>query len=399
MVYINITDLIKLTIFWSLLIIDKKLYPYLFNIHPFYLPNKKTILSIDKSKKKELKKGRIYLDKCLRENNHKKFKYIKQPEASVIIPLYNCESTIKPALCSIQYQNMSNIEIILINDYSTDNTSEIIKNVQKYDHRIQIINNNKNMGALYSRSIAVLISKGEYIFGLDNDDMYFYHDVFDYIYKRGKNENLDIINFLTVNLWNYTALVKKMKNIYTYMYPEELYIEQPELGTWMIKFKGNFLVHNNMIWDKCIKSSLYKKAVNLFGYHRYSKFLIWAEDASINFVIFNLAKNFKYVYKYGILHYKSNLTASLTQSIDIRIYGEIFFLDVIYDFSRNNTEDKNLIVGQAKYIHDKYNITKFSNDSNSFYLKSVLNKIINCKYLNKLNNRKLKKLFGSFFIH
>ena len=49
-----------------------------------------------------------------------------------------------------------------------------------------------------------------------------------------------------------------MKNIYTYQHPEELYLEQPELGAWMIKFKGNYLVHNNMIWDKCIKSSLNK---------------------------------------------------------------------------------------------------------------------------------------------
>ena len=63
----------------------------------------------------------------------------------------------------------------------------------KYDPRIKIINNNKNMGALYSRSIAALMSKGEYIFGLDNDDMYFYYDVFDYIYLKGKIENLDII--------------------------------------------------------------------------------------------------------------------------------------------------------------------------------------------------------------
>lgn len=50
-----------------------------------------------------------------------------------------------------------------------------------------------------------------------------------------------------------------MKDIYTYLYPEEMYIEQPELGSWMIKFKGNFLVHNNMIWDKCIKSLIFKK--------------------------------------------------------------------------------------------------------------------------------------------
>ena len=78
---------------------------------------------------------------------------------------------------------MSKIEILLINDYSIDNTSRIIKKAQKYDHRIKIINNNKNMGALYSRSIAALMSKGEYIFSLDNDDMYFYSEVFDYIYK------------------------------------------------------------------------------------------------------------------------------------------------------------------------------------------------------------------------
>ena len=399
MIHLNLKNMVKLAIFYGLLIIDKKLYHYNFNIHPFYLLNKKPILLLDKTKKKILKKGRKYLDKCLMCNNHNKYKYIKHPKASIIIPLHNCQSTIKPAIHSIQYQNMTKIEIILINDYSIDDTYKIIKNLQKYDQRIKIINNKKNMGAFYSRAIAALISKGEYIFGLDNDDMYFYHDVFDYIYKRGKCENLDIIGFLTVNLWNYTATIRKMKNIYTYQYPEEFYLEQPELGTWMIKFNGYFLVHNNMIWDKCIKSLIYKKAVNLLGYHRYSTFLIWAEDASINFVIFNLANSFKYIHKYGILHYKSNTTASLTQSNDIRVFGEIFFLDIIFDFSRNTSEDKNLIVGQALYIYKRYNITKYNNDPNSNYLKSVLNKIINCKYLNKLNIRKLSKLYISFFIN
>ena len=396
---INIKNLIRLAFIFDLIIIDKKLYPYKINIHPFYLPNKKPILSIDKNKKKTLKKGRKYLDKCLNFSNNHRFKYIKKPKVSVIIPLYNCEATIKSSLNSIQFQNMSKIEILLINDYSIDNTSRIIKKAQKYDHRIKIINNNKNMGALYSRSIAALMSKGEYIFSLDNDDMYFCSDVFDYIYKKGKNENLDIIGFLTINIWNYNAKIEKMKDIYTYLYPEEMYIEQPELGRWMIKFKGNFLVHNNMIWDKCIKSLIYKKAVNLLGFKRYSKLLIWAEDASINFVILNLAKNFKYVYKYGIFHYKSKSTASFRQSNDIRIFGEIFFLDVIYDFSSNNPENKNLIIGQAIYIRDRYNITKFSKDMNSYYLKSVLNKIINCKYLSKLNIRKLKTIFSSFLIN
>ena len=381
------------------MIIDKKLYPYKLNIHPFYLPNKKPILLTDKNKEKTLKKGRKYLDKCLNFPNYHLYKFIKQPKVSVIIPLYNCEKTIMSSIHSIQYQNISTIEILLINDYSSDNTSKIIEKAYKYDPRIKIINNNKNMGALYSRSIAALMSKGEYIFGLDNDDMYFYYDVFDYIYLKGKIENLDIIGFLTINVWNYNAKITKMKNIYTYQYPEEFYIEQPELGMWMIKFKGNFLVHNNMIWDKCIKSSIYKKAVNVMGFQRYSKFLIWAEDASMVFVIFNLAKNFKYVYKYGILHYKSKSTASFSQSNDIRIFGEIFFLDIIYDFSSNTPEDKNFIVEQAFYIHNRYNISKFSKDRNSYYLKYILNKIIKYKYLSKFKIRKLKNVFSSFFIY
>ena len=91
-------------------------------------------------------------------------KYVNQPKVTVIIPLYNCESTIESSIHSIQYQNMSDIEIILINDYSIDNTSKIINNILKNDHRITIINNHKNMGSLYSRSIGALKAKGEYFF-------------------------------------------------------------------------------------------------------------------------------------------------------------------------------------------------------------------------------------------
>ena len=391
-------NIIKIFIFYSLIIIENNLQKYSFKYHPFYLPHKKSILSLNKSKINELEKGRIFLDKCLISKKNKKYKKIKNPKLSVIMPLYNCEKTIRASLNSIIFQNMVNIEIILINDFSNDNTLKIIKNFKRYEQRIMLINNKKNMGTLYSRSIGVLKAKGEYIFSLDNDDMYFNYDVLGYIYKRITQESLDIIGFLTINLWNYTASINKMKNIFTYLYPEEFYLEQPELRTWMIKFKGIYLVHNNMIWDKCIKSLIYKKALNIMGYNRYSYYLSWAEDTSILFIIFNLAKSFKYIYKYGILHFKGNITSSLTQSIDTKIFGEIFFLDILYTFSKNNTEDKNLIVGQTYYIYNRYNISSYSNTSNRFYLKSTLIKIINCNYLSNLNRRKIKKLFRLFFI-
>ena len=190
--YFKFINLIKLTIFCNLIIIGKKLRIYPSYLHPFYLPYNKPIILIDKHQNETLNDGRNYLDKCLNLVNNNKYKLTGVPEITVIIPLYNCQETIIPSIHSIQYQNMTHIEIILINDFSSDNTSYIIENLQKNDHRIKIINNLRNMGTLYSRCIGVLASQGEYIFNLDNDDMYFSHNLFDSIYKIGKNENLDI---------------------------------------------------------------------------------------------------------------------------------------------------------------------------------------------------------------
>ena len=391
-------NLIKLSIFCNLIIIGKKLGIYPTYLHPFYLPYNKPILLIDRYQNETLNNGRNYLDKCLNLVNNNKYKLIEIPKASVIIPLYNCQETIISAINSIQYQNMTQIEIILINDFSSDNTSYIVENLQKNDQRIKIINNIRNMGTLYSRSIGALASRGEYIFNLDNDDLYFSHDLFDSIYKIGKNENLDIISFLAINIWNYSSNVIYMKNLFSIQFSDEFYLKQPDLGMWMIKYKEKFLVHNNMIWDKCINSSIYQKAVNLMGIQKYSQYVSWAEDTSINFIIFKLAKSFKYTNKYGLVHFKGRNTASSTQSINSRIFGDIFFLNIMLDFSSNNKKEKNLIVGQLFYIYKRYNYFKFNNDTNSYILKNVISKIMTRdKFLSKLNKRKIKKIFKSFF--
>ena len=397
MKYFNFNDLIKINIILNLIIFDKKISISNFHIHPFYSPFRRTILSLDKSKNQTLQDGRNFLDKCLNLSNHQKYNLFENPKVTAIIPLFNCEKTIEQALHSIQYQNISNFEIILVNDFSKDNTYEIIKNIKKDDQRIIIINNHRNMGTLYSRSIASLIANGEYIFSLDNDDLFFYYDVFDYIYKKAKKDDLDIIGFLAINIRNYTADITRMIDLYTYQFPDEFYLEQPELGIWMIKFNNKFLIHNNMIWDKCIKTLIYKKAVNLLGFKRYSKFLSWAEDTSINYVLLKTAKSFKYIYKYGVAHFVGRNTASNTQPIELKIFGELFLLDIIFDFSGNNIEEKNLLIDQALYIYKGYKINRYINNTNSNYLKSILKKIFNCKYTSKLNKRKIKKLFITFF--
>ena len=212
MIFCKVKPIIKLIFFVNFIILI--IFPFKDNIHPFYLYNKKPILSYNESKKEILIRGRNYLDKCLNLTNNFEYKYIRKPKVSVIIPMYNCEKTIKSTLYSVQNQNLSKIEIILINDFSKDNTSKIVKKSIKEDQRIKVIYNHKNMGTLYSRSIAALIAKGKYIFSLDNDDLYFDEDLLDIIYKRAKKEKIDVIEFLTIDAWNYNIeriLYEKLK--------------------------------------------------------------------------------------------------------------------------------------------------------------------------------------------
>ena len=77
-----------------------------------------------------------------------KFKKIENPKISIISSIYNKQDYILRFLRSIQNQNFEQIEIILIDDCSEDNTVNIIENLQKEDERIRIIKNRKNKGTL-----------------------------------------------------------------------------------------------------------------------------------------------------------------------------------------------------------------------------------------------------------
>ena len=103
------------------MLFDKKLSLSSFVINPFFSPFRSSILSNELNKSDIFSEGRKYLDKCLNSSNHQKYKLLEKPKITVIVPLYNCERTIEAALHSIQYQNISKFEMILINDFSKDN--------------------------------------------------------------------------------------------------------------------------------------------------------------------------------------------------------------------------------------------------------------------------------------
>jgi len=128
----------------------------------YILENKNFSLKINE-KKYAIQYIRKLLLNYLNNTNEYYFCNNKYPNISIIMPIYNCQNTILFSITSIHKQNFNNYEIIMINDYSNDNTSKIINVLKQKDSRIRIINNKKNMGILYSRSIGVLNSKGKYI--------------------------------------------------------------------------------------------------------------------------------------------------------------------------------------------------------------------------------------------
>jgi teichuronic acid biosynthesis glycosyltransferase TuaG len=94
----------------------------------------------------------------------------QQPLISIITPSYNASLFIEQTINSVRKQTYQNWEMIIVDDCSTDNTPEILEQIEKEDERIQIIFLNQNGGAAVARNTALQHAKGRYVAFLDSDD-------------------------------------------------------------------------------------------------------------------------------------------------------------------------------------------------------------------------------------
>ena len=119
----------------------------------------------EEDKYNSLKNGQRFFNICIQgkliNEIPKSLNNNKDTLISVVIPVYNTGNKIKNTVRSAQNQNISNIEIILVNDFSDTETNKTIEELIKEDKRIKVINNKINMGTLYSRCIGTLHAKGK----------------------------------------------------------------------------------------------------------------------------------------------------------------------------------------------------------------------------------------------
>ena len=116
---------------------------------------------------------------------------------TIIIPIYNGGKYISNTLESIINQTFKNFEVICINDFSNDNSLDILEEYAKKDSRIKVINNKKNLGAALTRNIGIDIAKGEYIYFLDADD-YIDEKYIECMVNKIEQENCDVVLNLSI---------------------------------------------------------------------------------------------------------------------------------------------------------------------------------------------------------
>ena len=124
-----------------------------------------------------------------------KFEYSNEPLISIIIPSFNKENQILKSIRTIQNQSLKNIEIIIVDDYSIDNSKDIYKYLLETDPRIRVFRHLKNLGIWRSRLDGFLYSRAKYIIHFDMGDRYIDNFVLEDSYNIISKYKLDSIKF------------------------------------------------------------------------------------------------------------------------------------------------------------------------------------------------------------
>ena len=116
------------------------------------------------------------------------------PKVSVVIGVYNVEKYLPQCLESVKNQTLGDIEVIMVDDGSTDNSTNICREYRDSDPRFHLIRKEQNEGAAASRETGMCAARGEYLYFLDSDD-WIEQDLCETTYNIAQENNADIVMF------------------------------------------------------------------------------------------------------------------------------------------------------------------------------------------------------------
>lgn len=249
---------------------------------------------------------------------------------SIIIPVYNVSKYIEKCLKSVLKQTMSEIEVIIINDGSTDNSEEIIQEYANQDKRIIYISQ-KNKGVGEARNKGVEIAKGEYIGFVDPDDC-IHNRMYEILYSKAKQYDADIA--ICDNKIVNSDIDTKIDDLPITERDINVNIEKNvknNMADFIIRYYYREGKYKNHVWDKIFKRDVIKKNNIKFGDLKE----ITGEDTLFAITALAFANNIIYVHNKLYYYYIRKNSIMNTFNID-KMKKTINFMKQVENFQEKS---------------------------------------------------------------
>lgn len=318
---------------------------------------------------------------------------VNSPLVSIIIPIFNVSNYISKCIESIINQTLNNIEIICIDDGSTDNSLDIVKKYANDDSRIAIYSEN-NCGQGVARNLGIEVAKGKYIYFIDSDDLIDKNALFE-LFKKCENEKLDLAFFGAETFADdvsFNEIAERNKQNYIKKGKYDRVYSGIEIFKLMFS-NGDYTPSPCLIFAT---TKFYKK--------NHIKFIdtILHEDEAFTFEACLLAERVFYINKlYYKRRYRHNSTMTQKKSFE-NVYGYFKCYLSMIDFIISNdlkfckciVNHLNNIINKAIYIYNNIYVYEKNNYfvlNRYEYIEFYFNIVKYCDILN-LNNNKVENL-------
>ena len=241
-----------------------------------------------------------YFKICIAEKliNEEKFNANREPLVSIIVVSFNKEQKILKSIRSIQNQSLKNIEIIIVDDCSTDNSTNIFKYLLESDSRIRVFTHLKNMGVWRSRLDGFLYSRAKYIIHFDVDDFYTDNYILEDSYDLVTKYQLDSVKFAFI-MTKHRHFPYSRYHIVKYRHKDKR-IAYGKRNYDLVKFRYG------AIWNRLTRANIITKGLYSFNSYMLNAYKNLWEDRCWNQLINENSFSYLMVNRIGYLYILDN---------------------------------------------------------------------------------------------
>ena len=309
--------------------------------------------------------------------SYKKIEYDNKPLISVVIPSYNKKNILLKSVRSIQNQNFTNIEIIIVNDCSNDNSTGVFDYLLNTDPRIRIVHHLTNMGCWRTRLDGIIYSKGKYVILFDAGDLYEDNYVLTDAFNVIEKYKLDACKFIFRVIRSFNNMQNSF--IYFHVGSNDKIVYEPE-NIKNLNFKI-FSTWGN-IWNCLVRANIYTKAILLLNNLMLNVHKNVWDDVWFNNIVRRASYSFAAYERVGYVYLQDGNGEGSPQTRNDEERSKIVkeyvgFLYYDYNF-HNKNESIPLIVQKLKDYNERDYKLRLSNFRGHFeVLNDLLEALIN----------------------